>query len=401
MQIIVSITRANLCIIALISMFEPAQAEQSRLPDCPAFRRIFKWNDCIGSAQLPSGEKYEGEFRADKPNGQGTSTKPDGAKYIGVWKDGQYHGRGELILANREKYVGDFQYGAFNGKGIYTWPYGHKYVGAFQNGNRNGMGTFTWADGHKYVGEYQNDVRQGKGTYTLPNGHRYVGDFRNAEFNGQGILYAANGKVLQRGEWKDDKFCGIEKCFTLSLLTPSERIKLEIIEIQALLEKGLITHAEGWRRNQKTYAKYNWLNSQTDKEFFAVAIEAGSRLDKGVISKEQYDVEIQRAITRKQIQQSQISATENAKAAMQRQLEQNQMNAEIIRQQNEEMIRQQNQAARRDSAIRALGIAGGLAQPTTVAPPVSNTLPLGVPQNYNINGKPITCTNMGAVTNCQ
>ena len=401
MPTIVSIIRANLCIIVLLSMFGPAHAQQSRLPDCPAFRRIFNWNDCIGSATLPSGEKYVGEFRADKPNGEGTSTKQDGAKYTGGWKDGQRHGKGQLVLTNGEKYVGSFAYGALNGKGVYTWPEGHKYVGDFKNGDRNGLGTFTWADGRKYAGEYKNDVRDGKGTYTWSNGNRYVGELRNAEFNGKGILYAANGTVLQKGEWKDDKFCGTEKCFTMSLLTPAERIKIEITEIYALLQKGLITHAEGWRRNQKTYAKYNWLNSQPDKEFFAVAIEAGSRLDKGVITKELYDVEIQRALTKKEIQQSQISAVENARATMQRQLEQNQSNAEMIRQQNEEMIRQQSQAARRDSAIRALGIAGGLAQPTVVAPPVSNTPALGVPHNYNINGKPITCTNMGAVTNCQ
>lgn len=448
---IASVKRASLSIIALLSMFGPAHAEQSRLPDCPAFRRILKWNDCIGSAQLPTGEKYEGEFRADKPNGQGTSTQQDGSKYTGAWKDGQRHGKGQLILPSGEryvgefrndkqngegasslqdgtkysgawkdgqrhgkgqlifphgaKYVGDFSYGAQTGMGTYTWPNGEKYVGEIANGYRNGIGTFTWKDGRKYTGHFNSDQRNGSGTLTWPNGRKYVGEFRFSSFNGEGVLYDRDGSVIQKGEWKDDKFCGAEKCYSLSLLPPVER---ELAEIEALTEKGIITYSETWRRTQKTNAKYNLMNSQPDKEFFAVAIEAGSRLDKGIISKEQYDVEIQRAITKKEIQQRQISAAENAKAAVQRQLEQNRINADMIRQQNEAMIRQQNEQivhqqdqARRDSAIRALGIAGGLAQPTVVAPPASNTLPLGVPHNYNINGKPITCTNMGAVTNCQ
>jgi hypothetical protein len=187
----------------------------------------------------------------------------------------------------------------------------------------------------------------------------------------------------------------------MSLLPPAERIKIEIDQIHALVEKKIINNTEGWRRAQKAYSKYNWLNSQPDKEFFAVAIEAGSRLDKGKITKELYDVEIQRALTKKEIQQSQILAAENARAAMQKQLEQNQSNAEMIRAHNEEIVRQQNQAMRRDAALRALAIAGSLAQPTVVAPPVSNTSAFGVSHSYNINGKLVTCTNLGNITNCQ
>lgn len=393
--------RASIATAMLLGVCGAAHAQQSRLPECPAFHRFFKWTGCIGSATLPKGEKYTGEFRNDKPNGQGSSTLANGSTYSGTWLDGEHHGRGQLIFSSGSKYVGEFSYGLQSGKGTYSWPNGDKYVGAFSNGLRQGVGTFTWADGTKYTGEFQQDVRHGKGTYIWANGKKYVGEFRNSMSNGEGVLYARNGTILQKGEWKDDQFCGVEKCYSVSLLTPAERMKADISAIDALLVKGDITYAETWRRGQKTHAKYGSMTSQPDQEFFAVAIEAGSRLDKALITKERYDVEIQKALTARQIQQRQISAAENAEIArLQRQINQDRANTEMIQQQTE-MIRQQNEAARRDSAIRALGIAGSLAQPTIVTPPVSNTPAIGVPHNYNINGKPITCTNMGAVTNCQ
>ena len=43
---------------------------------------------------LTLGNKYEGEFRDDQPNGQGIETSPDGRKYVGEFKDGEYHGQG-------------------------------------------------------------------------------------------------------------------------------------------------------------------------------------------------------------------------------------------------------------------------------------------------------------------
>ena len=36
---------------------------------------------------LPDGNKYVGESKNGRPNGQGTSTNPDGSKYEGEWKN--------------------------------------------------------------------------------------------------------------------------------------------------------------------------------------------------------------------------------------------------------------------------------------------------------------------------
>ena len=46
----------------------------------------------------PDGDKYVGEFRDDKPHGQGTYTYVSGHKYVGKFKDGQKHGKGVMTF---------------------------------------------------------------------------------------------------------------------------------------------------------------------------------------------------------------------------------------------------------------------------------------------------------------
>ena len=64
-----------------------------------------------GTYTYPNGEKYEGEFKDDKPNGQGTLTFPDGEKYVGKFKDGKQHGQGTLTTTDGQKYVGGWKDG--------------------------------------------------------------------------------------------------------------------------------------------------------------------------------------------------------------------------------------------------------------------------------------------------
>ena len=44
------------------------------------------------------GDKYVGEFKDDKLNGQGTYTHVSGPKYVGKFKDGQKHGKGVMTF---------------------------------------------------------------------------------------------------------------------------------------------------------------------------------------------------------------------------------------------------------------------------------------------------------------
>ena len=128
------------------------------LPACPS-DQTKRYHNCFGTYTWPNGEKYVGEWRDDKKNGQGTYTWPNGEKYVGEWRDDKYNGQGTLTLPN----------------------------------------------GEKYVGEWRDDKKNGQGTFTFPDGEKYVGEFKDDEYNGQGTLTFANGTVNE-GIWKDDKF---------------------------------------------------------------------------------------------------------------------------------------------------------------------------------------------------
>jgi hypothetical protein len=105
-----------------------------------------------------------------------------------------------------EKYVGEYRNGKPNGQFTVTYANGDKYVGEFRDGKRNGQGTYTWAkSGNKYVGEYRNGKKK-QGTYTwAKSGNKYVGEWRNGKKNGLGTLTFASGRIKE-GIWKDNKF---------------------------------------------------------------------------------------------------------------------------------------------------------------------------------------------------
>lgn len=57
---------------------------QRSLPPCPS---TGKFDLCYGAYISPDGNKYVGEWRDDKMNGEGTRTSSNGDKYVGEWRD--------------------------------------------------------------------------------------------------------------------------------------------------------------------------------------------------------------------------------------------------------------------------------------------------------------------------
>ena len=103
------------------------------LPPCPESVEEI-WNECKGPARFANGDKYVGEWKDGKKNGQGTYIHPVG-----------------------DKYVGTFKYDKKNGQGTYTFANGDKYVGGWKDDKRNGQGTFTFAHGEKHEGGWKDD----------------------------------------------------------------------------------------------------------------------------------------------------------------------------------------------------------------------------------------------------
>jgi len=165
----------------VLATLASAAVAQSSLPACRG-SDASRWTNCFGTFITRNGEKYVGEWRDGRFNGQGTYTYPDGHKYVGEFRNDQPNGQGTGTFANGDKYVGEFRDGGFNGQGTYTDAYGDKYVGEWRDYRRHGQGILTKANGDKYVGEWRDGKFNGQGTYTYANGKSLEGIWENGRF---------------------------------------------------------------------------------------------------------------------------------------------------------------------------------------------------------------------------
>ena len=166
------------------------------LPPCPKDKKAY-WDNCFsiqtwGSESKWKGDKYIGEFKNNRRNGQGNYIHSDGSEYIGQFKDGNYEGHGSM-----------------------TWASGSKYTGQWKKHKRNGFGTYKYLSGAKYIGEYKDNKKHGQGIYTWADGRKYVGEWKDNKYHGQGTKTYADGKV-EEGIWKDSKFMYAKKLTSTS-----------------------------------------------------------------------------------------------------------------------------------------------------------------------------------------
>ena len=149
-----------------LAMFAGRAEAQSKLPPCPSDQSVF-WQNCFGTYTFADGDKYVGEYKDDKLNGQGTYTFGDGPNK------------------------------------------GDKYVGEYKDDKRNGQGTYTYANGNKYVGEFKDGKYNGQGTYRLSgNGNLYIGEWKDNKNSGAGKELNAMGNVIRQGYWVDGDYFG-------------------------------------------------------------------------------------------------------------------------------------------------------------------------------------------------
>jgi hypothetical protein len=243
-----------------------------------------------GTMIYEDGDQYEGEWNDGKLHGQGTYLYKDGDKHVGEYKDGGRNGQGTLTWSDGNKYVGEFKDGVMSGQGTYTWPDGRKYVGEWKDGVMNGQGTYTWPDGRKYVGEWKDDKYDGQGTYTWPDGRKYVGDYKDGnEWNG--TYYDKQGKattVQQEGEKLDEKEFSKQSFFSDNKLTllPNGNFRDENFEEYELEEErgDFIVYKPEGMRGKRAYIK-----TDGEKNYLAwsgpISIEDKSKFLRGDLEK--------------------------------------------------------------------------------------------------------------------
>ncbi len=185
--------------------------------------------DCTngyGTAVLPDGNNYVGEFREGIRTGWGSMTYPDGIKYVGNWQNDKPHGKGTLLSVDKFEYTGEFANGVRHGQGtlkiaggntyVGQWqddvPHGQgkltdpgreEFVGQFEDGRRNGQGEALYADGSRYNGQWADDLPNGQGVKILADGMQYSGQFKNGLMYGSGTIVMPDGNQLKI-KWQTD-----------------------------------------------------------------------------------------------------------------------------------------------------------------------------------------------------
>ena len=85
-----------------------------------------------GRGKFTGLSEYEGEWKNGLPDGSGVFTFNSG-KYSGNWYQGHMNGEGTLELNNGDKYVGEFKESKFQGNGVYTFADNTQVKGHFKD----------------------------------------------------------------------------------------------------------------------------------------------------------------------------------------------------------------------------------------------------------------------------
>ena len=140
--------------------------------------------------------KYEGEFKDNKFNGNGKLTYgKEKIIYEGNFLNGLKEGKGKMIFGNKEIYEGDFKSDCFCGEGTFIWADGRKYTGEWKNNFMDGKGEFIFDNNTKYKGEYKENKKDGKGAFYQGNIY-YEGEWLNNMPHGEGKIFVDNKNVV-------------------------------------------------------------------------------------------------------------------------------------------------------------------------------------------------------------
>jgi len=147
------------------------------------------------------GSHYEGQFKNEKFEGEGTLYKPDGSKvYSKSWVSGkasgaqeEYDVRGRLVFRGAKDSLNNPTGNCYIASGSFT------VEGDFRDGKPAGAMIKRYEDGREYRGQLNRDfVEEGNAEITFVDGRRYKGPFVKGVPHGQGILVTDSGKEVKQ-----------------------------------------------------------------------------------------------------------------------------------------------------------------------------------------------------------
>jgi hypothetical protein len=142
--------------------------------------------------------KFSGSCNQRTAKGKLTWFKDGAVNQIeeGEWIGGQLTGRAkQQFVHSGGSFEGNFVNGKRTGFGIARYKNGDVYEGDFLSGRRSGRGLFKFASGSTYEGDFIDGIFSGRGVLKYFDGSQYTGDFANGRFHG-------SGEFLSSDRWK-------------------------------------------------------------------------------------------------------------------------------------------------------------------------------------------------------
>ncbi|GLD72072.1 histone-lysine N-methyltransferase SETD7 isoform X1 [Lates japonicus] len=97
-----------------------------------------------------------------------------------------------------------------------TYSSSDRFEGHFTHGEKNGKGKFFFFDGRTLEGFYVDDALQGQGVYTYEDGGVLHGTYVDGELNGLAQEFDGEGRLVFKGQYKDNDRCG--ECWSTTLM---------------------------------------------------------------------------------------------------------------------------------------------------------------------------------------
>jgi uncharacterized caspase-like protein len=177
-------------------------------PDGAVYRGGVKGTNLHGQGEyVAKSFRYTGEFNDGIKQGRGTYVWENGNKYEGPFADDRPNGLGKYYFANGDRYEGEVKNGVLTGRGIYVTKDGDTLEGTFADARMHGVGTYRFATGDRYEGEVVNGRIQGKGRYYTKGGDRIEAGFVDGKPTGKGVYFFANGDRYE-GEMQGSELTG-------------------------------------------------------------------------------------------------------------------------------------------------------------------------------------------------
>lgn len=146
------------------------------------------------------GSTYKGGWKYGNRHGTGKYTSADGnEEYVGDWICDLREGRGRFLTKDGE-YNGEWRNDRINGQGTLKLFDGLTFSGKWKDGELI-EGEMTRRGKLFYSGEWKNELPEGKGRFILSDGTTLEGTFTHMDLDGYGSVTTPDGLIIE-GIWK-------------------------------------------------------------------------------------------------------------------------------------------------------------------------------------------------------